>query len=181
MANAQRSNGGIGRRSTPKAEQLSEQLRRGDDPRLTSRRRVGGLALLGAGSLGVVSAYQMGLLRHLPEPPGPFNADKVDASGEAYVVGTVPDGPIGVLSYAATAVLATMGTVDRPDARPWLPLALAAKVAADALFGLFLTAEQASKHREYCSWCLVATLTSLVSVPLVVPEARQAWRRIRSS
>ena len=177
---ARGSSGGIGRRSTPTAEAVSDQLRRGEDPSLTRRRRTAALALAATGSLGVVSLYQVGILKHIPEPPGPFNADKVDASGEAYSLFNVPDGLLGMLNSTATAVLATMGTVDRARTAPWIPLLLAAKVGADTVSALFLTAEQATRHREYCAWCLVATVASMASLPLVIPEARAALRHLRN-
>ncbi len=46
--------------------------------------QAGAMALSAAGSMGVITAYQMGLIKHLPEPPfAVLDADKVDASGEA--------------------------------------------------------------------------------------------------
>lgn len=50
----------------------------------------------------------------------------------------------------------------------------------DAAGGAFLTVEQATKHRRFCSWCLMATVANLLAVPQVLPEARMAWRRLRS-
>ena len=129
--------------------------------------------------MGVVAAYQNGLLRHLPEAAlTVFDADRVDASGEAYEVLKTPDAALGLASYALTLVLAGAGTASRVEERPWLPLALATKVAADALGGLYLTVEQASKHRRFCMWCLTATLASVAMVPQVLPEARAALRRM---
>lgn len=175
-----RGGGGVGRRSNPQAELLSDFWRRHDDPLLHRRRQVTGLALGAAGALGVVSLYQVGILKHVPEPPlAMFDADRVDASGEAYVVGSLPDGLMGVASFAVTAVLATMGGADRHQSAPWLPLALAAKVVADAIGSGMLTAEQATRHRRYCSWCLAAAGASLAMVPAAVPEARAAWRTLR--
>ncbi|HSH23081.1 MAG TPA: hypothetical protein VK975_03370 [Acidimicrobiales bacterium] len=58
---------------------------------------------------------------------------------------------------------------------------MAAKVGFDALGGLFLTAEQATKHRRFCGWCLVATGAYLTMVPQVVPEVRVALANLRSS
>jgi uncharacterized membrane protein len=174
------SGNGIGRRSSPAAERVSADLRTGAGDALRRRRRVGALSLGAVGSMGVVAAYQMGLLKHLPEPPlGVLDADRVDASGEAYQYLKTPDAALGLASYAATLVLAGMGSGRRAQERPWVPLALAAKVAIDAVSGLYLTVEQGSKHRLFCSWCLVATGLSLAMVPQVIPEARSACAQLR--
>jgi uncharacterized membrane protein len=173
---------GMGRPSSARAERVSRELRTGRADVLRRRRNVGAMALSAMGSLGVVTAYQMGLLRHLPEPPLPiFDADRVDASGEAYHYLKAPDGALGLLSYAATVLLAGMGTARRAEETPWIPLALAAKVGLDAASGLYLTAEQASKHRRFCSWCLAASVLSVAMVPQVVPEARLAARHLMGS
>lgn len=174
--------GGIGRSSSPAAEEVSDDLRRRTGPFLDGRRRVAALSLVASAALGAVAAYQNGLLRHLPEPPlGLLDADRVDASGEAYELFKTPDAALGLASYALTLVLAGAGSARRVEERPWLPLAMAAKVAGDALGGLYLTAEQASKHRRFCSLCLAASAASVAMVPQVVPEARAALRQLRSS
>jgi len=175
-----RGEGGVGRRSSAQAEMLSDFWRRHDDPLLRHRRQVTGLALGAAGALGVVSLYQVGILKHVPEPPiTVLDADRVDASGEAYTLGSMPDGLIGVASFALTAVLATLGGPDRHRRTPWLPIVLAAKVAADAFGSGLLTAEQATRHRRYCSWCLTAAGASIAMIPAALPEARAAWRTLR--
>lgn len=174
------SSGGIGRRTSLEAEAVSDALRRGSDRFLDRRRRTAALSLASISSLGVVAAYQNGLLRHLPEPPlRGLAADRVDASGEAYQYLKVPDSALGLASSAVTLALAGMGAADRADRQPWIPLALAAKVGLDAAFGLLLTVEQGTKHRRFCSWCLVAAVASVATIPQVVPEARAAWRTVR--
>ncbi len=115
-------------------EELSRQLRQGSGEFLARRRKIVGLALTAAGSMGLISLYQMGIIKHLPEPPLPrFDADKVDAAAEAYAKLSTPDAVIGLGNYAATLGLAAMGGQDRATERPWIPLALAAKVAFDAV------------------------------------------------
>ncbi len=173
--------GGVGRRTSEAAEAVSDALRRGDSPFLDRRRRVGALSLAAMGSLGVVTAYQMGLLRRVPEPRLRFlNAERVDASGEAYDYLKTPDATLGLASAAVTLVLAGMGTDRRAHQRPLIPLALAAKAVADAAFGLFLTLEQGTKHRRFCSWCLISAVTNVATVPQALPEAAAAWRTLRS-
>ena len=169
--------GGVGRSTSDAAEAVSDALRRQTDPFLDRRRRIAGLTLGAMGSLGMVAAYQFGLIRHLPEPPLPgLDADRVDGSGEAYQLFKTPDAAVGLASYAATLVLVGMGDARRSSTRRWLPLAMLAKVAGDAAFGLFLTVEQGSKHRRFCSWCLLAATVSLATVPQALPEAAAALR-----
>lgn len=173
--------GGIGRSTSAAAEAVSDDLRRGTGDLLQRRRRLVGLSLASIGALGAVAAYQSGVVRHLPEPPLPgLDADAVDASGEAYQQLKTPDAALGVLSSAVTLVLAGMGDRHRATERPWLPLALAAKVGLDAAGGLFLTVEQGSKHRRFCGWCLTATLAYLAMVPQALPEARVALGALRN-
>jgi len=171
----------IGRRSSPEAERVSRQLRSGASGTLTQRRRIVALSLAASASMGLITLYQMGIIDHLPEPGlGPLDADAVDASGEAYALFKTPDAALGLASYALTLALAAAGGADRAETQPLLPLALAAKVAFDALWAAVLTAEQGSKHRKFCSWCLVAAATTFAMVPAVVPETRRAWTALRS-
>lgn len=172
--------GGIGRSSSPAAERVSDDLRRGTGSFLEQRRRVAGLTSLASAALGVVGLYQFGLLRRVPELSLPFlDADAVDASGEAYQELRTPDAALGLLSAGVTLVLAGMGDRDRARTMPWVPLALAAKTAADAGGGVFLFAEQLTKHRKVCSWCTVAAVAQVATLPLALPEARAALRRLR--
>ncbi len=149
---------------------------------MTRRRGVTALSLTAVGALGVVSLYQMGLLKHVPEPPLPgLNADAVDASAEAYRFLAMPDGVLGIGSYAVTLALAAMGGTDRAREQPWIPLALAAKALVDSGQATRLTWTQWSKHRAFCSWCLLAAIATWTSLPLVIPEARAAWRHLRGT
>ncbi len=160
-------------------EELSEQLRNGDSDDLRRRRTVVGLSLVAIGSMGLISLYQMGIIKHLPEPPLPMlDADKVDASPEAYSRFSMPDGFLGLGSYAMTMGLAAMGGQDRARTQPWIPLALAAKVAFDTSQAFRLTVDQATKEKAFCSWCLLSALSTFATVPFVIPETRAAIRQL---
>ena len=145
-----------------KADELSLQLRQGSEEAIVRRRRIVGLSLVAMGSMGLISLYQMGLIAHLPDPPLPgFDADTVDASAEAYAKLSMPDGVLGLGSYAVTTALAAMGGQDRALTQSWIPLTLAAKVAFDAAQAAKLSVDQWTKHRALC----------------VVPARR--WRHLR--
>lgn len=180
-ASVRPSSGGIGRTGSRAAERISDDLRRGAGDFLEQRRRIAALDSLAALALGVVGLYQFGLLRSVPEPSLPgLGAGAVDASGEAYATLRTPDSTLGIISAGVTLLLAGAGNRDRAHDAPLLPLALAAKVVLDAAGGAYLFAEQVTRHKKVCTWCTVAAVAQLATVPLALPEARAAWHRLRS-
>lgn len=174
------SHDGVGRGTSEASEAVSDALRRQDSAHLSGRRRVALLQTIAAWALSLVGLYQFGLIRRVPEPAVPgLDADAVDASGEAYVLLRTPDSALGIASAGVTLALAGMGGARRAEEQPLIPLALLAKTVVDAAGGLYLTAEQLTKHRKICSWCTVSAIALLASVPAAYPEARDAWRELR--
>jgi hypothetical protein len=105
---------GLIRETRTAARKLSEELRTGESGNLRRRGAVVGLSMLGTASLGLVALYQMGIIKHLPEPKVKLlNADKVDASSEAYEWLSTADALLGIASFGTTMVLAGMGGKDR--------------------------------------------------------------------
>jgi uncharacterized membrane protein len=161
---------------------LGRQLRQGTGPFLKERRVVAGLSLASIGSLALISLYQVGIIPHLPEPPLPFfNADKVNGSAEAYAKLETPDAILGIGSYAATMALAMMGGQGRSSERPWIPLALAGKVALDTALSAQLLVSEVTKQKALCFWCLLVSAATLGTVPMVIPEAKAALGRLRGA
>jgi len=162
------------------ARELSAELRGDNSASLKRRRGIIALSMAGCASLGLVALYQIGLIKHLPEPRWPYlNAERVDASPEAYQRFSMPDAILGAGSYAATMGIAAMGGTDRARSQPYIPLALAAKVAYDAYNAGRLTIDQWTKHRAFCIWCLIAAAATFATAPLVIPEAVEAIRALR--
>lgn len=165
--------------TAPTPSQLSRQLRLGDSPDLERRRKTVALSMVGAAAGIVVSLYQTGVIHHLPDPPGKiWDSDKVDASDYAYKRARTPDGLAMLVTYGVTALLAGAGGQDRARKLPWLPLALAAKVASDVATNMTLAREEWAENKALCAYCQAANLASLATVPLVVPEARKALRHL---
>ena len=159
--------------------QLSRELRLADTDTLTRRRAVVALSNVGALAGIVVSLYQTGVISHLPDLPGKiWNADKVDASDYAYKRARTPDALMMTVSYGITAWLAGAGGKKRVEDLPLLPVALAGKVIGDAFFALKLGREEWRTNKALCWYCQSATLASLASVPLVLPEARKGLKRL---
>ncbi len=163
-----------------KPAELSHELRRGSGNYLDERRGIVIASLTAVGCMGLIALYQIGVIKHLPEPALPgLDADKVDASDEAYSHLQMGDAFIGLGSYAATMGLAAMGPKDRAKTQPWIPLALAAKAGADAAQAAKLTYDQFAKHKAACLWCLVAAAATFATAALAIPEARAAARELQ--
>lgn len=159
--------------------QLSKELREGSGDFIEERRSVIALSLTAIGCMGLIALYQYGIIRRLPDLPLPFmDAEKVDASEEAYSHLQMGDAVIGLGSYAATMGLAAMGGKNRAREQPWIPLALAAKATVDAAQAARLSYDQWAKHRAFCLWCLVAAGATFATLPLVMREAAVAARQL---
>ncbi len=106
-----------------------------------------------------VLLHQCGAIDHLPDPPGPgFDSDRITGSKAARPLG-VPDGLLGLASYAATLGLLLLAR-RRPEARPLL----AAKLAGDAALASFNVVRQVVQFRCICSWCTGTALATGVMV-----------------
>ena len=160
---------------------LSRGLHVRTSPDLRRRRWVLGLPLLDTLAAQVVTLFQMGLIRRLPDPPvGSFDSTRVNASDYACSRLETPDAALMLVNYGVTAALAASGGADRAERNPALPLALAAKAGWDAFSALRLGVEEWQGNRALCAYCQAATLVSLASFALALPEAGQAlWALTR--
>ena len=160
--------------------QLSRELRTAVTADLTRRRWIIGLSLVGAAMGQIVTLYQTGIIRHLPDPPlSLFDSDRVDASDYAYRRLSSPDAPLMLINYGVTAALAAAGGKDRAQRQPLLPIALGLKTLIDALGALELGREEWSENQALCAYCQIATLCSLAAAALAIPEAKAALATLR--
>jgi len=147
------------------------------NPDLTCRHFIVGLSMIGATMAEAVSLYQVGMIEHLPDLPIPgFDSSRVDASTYAYKRFDTPDGFMMLTNYSITALLAAAGGKDRARQNPILPIALLLKTITDSAVALWLAKEEWQENEAFCAYCHVATVCSIVSVVLAVPEAMAATR-----
>lgn len=159
--------------------QLSRELRKGQSPHLQRRRWIIGLSMVGAVAAQIVSLYQTGIIKKLPDPPLPiFDSDKVDASTYAYKRFQSPDGPIMLVNYGITAWLAAAGGERRARTMPWLPIVMGAKIAGDVVTALKLAGEEWAENKALCAYCQAATAASIASLILALPEMISAARQL---
>lgn len=159
--------------------QLSRELREGQSPDLTNRRWIIGLSLLGAAAGQIVTLYQTGIIRKLPDPPIPYiDSNKVNASDYAYKRAQTPDAVLMIITYGLTAWLASAGGKNRAEQQPWLPVALGAKTLADVATNLTLAREEWAENKAFCAYCQTASVLSLVSAAFAVPEMVKGLRTL---
>ena len=160
-------------------EQLSNELRNGESADLTRRRWIIGLSMVGSTMAQIVSMYQTGIIKELPDPPlSIFDSDRVDASNYAYSRLETPDGFMMLANYAITGWLAGAGGKDRARENPILPIAMAGKIFVDTVASLELAREEWSENKAFCAYCQVATLCSALSLLLALPEAITATQHL---
>jgi uncharacterized membrane protein len=158
-------------------EAIRDTLRSSRAPELRRRRTIAALCSAGLVDFAVISLYQVGILRHLPDLPGRlFDSDSVNASTKAYRLG-VPDGPLGALQYAATLALAAAGGTWRTGRRPLFACLLGLSAAGGALAALDYLRDMLFVQKRVCPYCLVGAGINLALVPLALAEVRDARAR----
>jgi len=156
-------------------EDLREDLRRARSPGLGRRRAIVALSLIGMSSMALVSLFQTGLLRHLPDPPfRRFHSDRVNSSFTAYQY-EVPHGPLSLAAHALNVVLAAIGGRTRAHRYPWIPLVAAGKAGAEAAVAAkYLFYQMPVVERSWCAYAIVDALAHLGTFALTLPEAVEA-------
>jgi uncharacterized membrane protein len=158
--------------------QLSRELRTHASPELRRRRWMLGLQLVGVAAGAVVGLFQIGILKRLPDYPSRwFDATRVDASEYGYRYFQTPDALFMIANYAATAILVGMGGRDRARQMPAAPIALSVKAFGDVVTNLFLARQEWRDNKAFCGYCQSATVASLATLLLSIPEARRALAR----
>lgn len=175
MKNIEKKNDAMDERSNETAK-LRRELQKGKSSGLKLRRGIIGLSLLGMGAMTMVSLFQTGIIKHLPDPPlESFDSDKVNSSDTAYALG-VPDGTLSLASLAANIPLAAFGDENRSETMPLIPLAAAAKSSVEAIVAGWYFYQMPVVEKKWCAYCIVGALANLGVAALSLPEAKKAWK-----
>ena len=156
------------------AAAIREELREGKSQSLTRRRRIALLSAVGAVNFSVLSLYQVGVIRKLPDFPGEiFDSNGVNASEEAYALG-LSDAPLGLASYAANIILASTKGSARTGRSPGWDMLLGGAVLAGAGSALYYLYQMLFEQKKLCTYCLVGAAINLAMVP-------PAWKEMQGS
>lgn len=161
---------------------LRRDLRAGAAPEILLRRAIVGASLIGTACMAITTMFQMGMLKHLADPPiEDFDSDKVNASDLAYGWG-LPDSPLSIGSHAAAIALAATGGLDRADRQPLVPLAATAAAAPAAVTAArYLFHDMPVTERGWCPYCIVDALAHIAVLGFTLWESKKAIERMRAS
>jgi|GEM_PF-457678 len=162
------------------AKAIRRELRKGKSDSLDRRRRIALLSAIGAANMGVVSLFQLGVIRRLPDLPGEaFEANKVNASKSAYAAG-IPDGPVGMGLYALNVILAAAKGSHRTGRSPVYDLLLAGAVVGGAIGTAAYLYKLVSRQKKASPYSLAGAGLNLAMLPLALQEAREGWNALRN-
>ena len=158
-------------------QELRQELQTGESSDMKWRRRVIGLSLFGVGVTAVISLFQTGIIRHLPDPPiESFDSENVMSSDPAYMWGNA-DATLAMTTAAANLPIASFGGLNRVKDIPAVPLLAAAKAAFDAVSaGWYFY--QMTRQRRWCIYCITTAATFAGIFALTLPEAMSALNEL---
>lgn len=157
---------------------IRKQLRQGKGESLQRKRKIALLSVIGMVDFGIISLYQLGVIRHLPVLPGKiFNSDKANASHKAYAMG-VPDGPISAALYGLNLVLASAGGSRKSNRHPIFDLLLGGVIAGSALGGISYMYNMIAKQEVACPYCITGAAINFAMVPYIMPEVKKSWQEL---
>lgn len=143
-------------------------------PSLRRRRGIALLSVVGLVDFAVISLYQTGVIRRLPDLPGRiFDSNQVNASRKAYALG-VPDGATGALLYATTLALAAAGGTRETGRSPLLSLLLGGVIGVGVVGALDYLRDMIFQQARACPYCLVGAGLNAGMAALVAPEVLRA-------
>jgi uncharacterized membrane protein len=160
------------------ATAIRNELRNGSTPDLDKRRKVILLSALGLVDFSIISLYQTGVIKHLPDLPYPlFDSDKVNASEDAYRFGA-PDAPISAVAYATAMVLASAGGSEKAERKPAFDVALGATLAGNAIGAVFYLYKMFFKQKKVCLYCTTGAAINIASAIIIAPTVFKQAKKL---
>jgi len=130
------------------------------------RRQIAALAAVGLIDFSLISLFQLGFIRRLPDLPGEvFDTEKVNTSEDAVLLG-MPDGVISLGGYTATMLLAAAASRYKKPSR-LLDVAMGGIVLGQAAGGALYLYNMAFVQKKVCLYCVAGAVINFASlVPL---------------
>ncbi|GAB3831106.1 vitamin K epoxide reductase family protein [Pontibacter rugosus] len=127
------------------------------------RRDIAALATLGLIDFGVISLFQLGYFRKLPDLPGKyFDTEKVNCSKDAVILG-MPDGVISLGAYTATIALATAASRYKKPSKV-LDVALGGVLLAQAAGAAQYLVNMTFVQKRACIYCIAGAAINFAAL-----------------
>ena len=155
---------------------ISKSLRTDNTEALRRKRKIVGLSALGLLDFSLISLYQSGVIKHLPDLPGNlFDSDYVNGSDEAYQLGA-PDAPVSAMVYALNMVLATAGGTSKTGRHPAFDLLLGASLVANAGGAANYLINMITKQKKVCLYCVAGAAINFTALAVAWPDLKDSLR-----
>lgn len=142
---------------------LVDRIRQDSSEATEIRRKIAAFAALGMIDFSMISLFQMGYIKKLPDLPGKiFDSEKVNTAKEAVLLG-VPDGVVSIGGYAATMILAMAASRYKKQSR-LLDVALGGVLLGQAAGAAQYMVNMTTKQKKICVYCVAGALLNFTSL-----------------
>ncbi|WP_373331063.1 vitamin K epoxide reductase family protein [Salmonirosea aquatica] len=147
----------------PQNISVIDKMRADDSKAVVSRRRIAALAAAGLVDFSVISLFQLGYIKHLPDLPAKvFDSDRVNSSQDAELLG-IPDAPISLMAYAATILVATAGNRGGKYTK-FFDLLLGGIVLGQAFGGAHYLYKMITVQKKVCMYCVAGAMINFAAL-----------------
>lgn len=140
-----------------------DQIRKDTSEATQCRRDIAALAALGLVDFSLISLFQLGYIRHLPDVPGKvFDTEKVNSSKDAVLFG-LPDGVVSLGAYTATIGLAVAATRFKKPSRV-LDVAMGAVLLGQAAGAAQYLYNMTAVQKKVCVYCVAGAVINFAAL-----------------
>lgn len=145
-----------------KIGKIQKTLQHKKNKRITNQRNIALLAIMGLLNFSFISLYQIGIIKNMPDPPGQvFDSNKANGSRHAYQAG-LPDGPLAIIAYAFTIVLAIFKGNSQSGRPKWVDRLLLFLSLMNAGSAAAYMKNMIQKQERACLYCIFGALINSI-------------------
>ncbi len=137
-----------------------------------------GLAIVGMGIAGYLTAFQYGLINSVWEPFFGDGSRKILHSKLSTVL-PISDAALGGIAYFGDALAGVIGSEKRWRTMPWIVIIFALLVGPLGLVSIGLVISQPVLYNEWCTLCLASAIVSLLMISPAMDEALASLQYMR--
>lgn len=146
-----------------KEKTVIDKIRNNTSEAAEYRRQIAALSALGLIDFSLISLFQLGFIKEMPDLPGEvFDTEKVNSSEEAVLLG-MPDGVVSLGAYTATILLATAATRFKKQSRI-LDVAMGGIILGQAAGAAQYLYKMAFVQKKVCIYCVAGAAINFAAL-----------------